>query len=70
MTWETVPSARVFLGKPGEISSIVSFTASMAARGFSPWRATTTPPTASAPPLFRAPRRSPGPRLTWATSRT
>ncbi len=68
VTFETVPSSSVLLGKPGEISAILSLTLLIASSGFAPYLATTTPPTASAPPLSKPPLRVAGPKFTLATS--
>ncbi len=68
VTLETVPSASVLDGNPGSISAIFALTLSIASSGFAPYLATTTPPTASAPPLSRPPRRVAGPNWILATS--
>jgi hypothetical protein len=60
-------SASVLAGRPGVISAILALTRLMTSSGFSPKRVTTPPPTASAPALSKAPRRSAGPNSTEAS---
>ena len=68
VSWLTRPSSSTLLGSPGAISAILSLTAWMVAKGFAPYRAITTPPLTSAPPLSSRPLRVAGPRVTRATS--
>ncbi len=67
---DSVPSSSTLLGSPGAISSILDLMRLIVAIGFSPNRATTTPPTASLPSFVSTPRRSAGPVEILAISRS
>ena len=56
-------------GRPASSAVILSFTRAMTSTVLTPYRATTTPPTASSPPLTSADTRKASPTLTSATCR-
>ena len=68
VTLETVPSFKIFDGKPGAISLILFLRFLIVSNGFAPFLATTTPPTASTPLLSNPPLRVAGPNCILATS--
>ena len=65
---EVLPSANTFEGNPALSSLILSLTLLITSMGFAPYRATTTPPTTSAPSLSKIPLRAAGPNDTLAMS--
>ena len=58
------------MGSPGSRAAIFSLTRAITSTVLTPYRATTTPPTASWPPLTRAAARKASPTFTSATWRT
>ena len=68
VTLLTVPSGNTFEGRPGATCLIFFLIFLMVSSGLAPFRATTTPPTASTPLLSSPPRRVAGPNCTLATS--